>query len=157
MQDWLDTWRINNQINLQLLEAIPAKALDVVAPSGGRSVARQFAHIYTLRRAWIEPSAPDLVKNLTPVRTRSKAEQAALNHHLLHQALINSGEAMRIFLERGFAKGKISGFKSHPTAFLAYLIAHEGYHRGEIGIILTQGGYPLANDIAYSLWNWDQF
>ncbi len=156
MQDWLDTWRINNQINLALLEAIPAKALSAVATSGGRSVARQFAHIYTVRRAWIEPSAPDLVENLAKVRTRSKADQSAITHDILRQALMASGEAMGIFLERGFAKGKISGFKSHPTAFLGYLLAHEGYHRGEIGIILTQGGYPLPDDVSYGLWNWDQ-
>ncbi|MDQ2888166.1 MAG: hypothetical protein M3Y39_19015 [Chloroflexota bacterium] len=44
---------------------------------------------------------------------------------------------LRTAFERG---GKVKGFKSHAVAFLGYLISHESYHRGEIGIILTQAG-----------------
>lgn len=154
MQDWLDTWHINNRINLYLLDALPAEALAGVSASGGRSVALQFAHMHTVRVSWIEPSAPDLLENLTKIPTRSKADKAAITHDLLRTALTASGTAMSTFLERGFTQGKISGFKPHPAAFLGYLLTHEGYHRGEIGIILTQSGYPLPDEIAYGLWDW---
>jgi uncharacterized damage-inducible protein DinB len=37
---------------------------------------------------------------------------------------------------------------------MGYLISHESYHRGEIGIILTQAGYKLDQKIAYGMWEW---
>ena len=51
-------------------------------------------------------------------------------------------------------KGTIKGFKPHVPAFLGYLIAHESYHHGEIGIALNEIGYPLDRKTAFGLWEW---
>src|SRR5689334_22572403 len=108
LNDLLDTWRIHNRINLFLLEAISAEALQAKTEGYSRSVAAIFAHIYSVRRSWIEPSAPDLLEKLPKISAKTKEDLAAINRESLKVAFLASGEAMETFLERGFAKGEIS-------------------------------------------------
>jgi uncharacterized damage-inducible protein DinB len=49
---------------------------------------------------------------------------------------------------------KVEGFRRSPTAFLGYLIAHESYHHGEIGVMLDLGGHKLDDKIAAGMWDW---
>lgn len=145
----IDTWNIHNRINLYLLDAIPVEALRGVSASKGWSVGQQFAHMHNIRLTWLEPAASDLFDTL------SKVEKGqATNKTLLRDSLVQSGAAIETLIGRGLETGKIIGFKPHPVAFLGYLISHEGYHRGEIGLILNQAGYPLDKKIAYGLWEW---
>jgi uncharacterized damage-inducible protein DinB len=46
------------------------------------------------------------------------------------------------------------GFKPHPVAFVGYLIAHESYHQGDVGVRLTASGHRLGNKVAYGMWEW---
>jgi uncharacterized damage-inducible protein DinB len=64
----------------------------------------------------------------------------------------NPAQAIETLLRLGLAAGgKIKGIRPHAT-FLGYMIAHESYHRGEIGMVLAQSGHPLDNKIAYGMW-----
>lgn len=149
---WIETWQINNRINLYLLEAVAPEALGGVSASGGRSVALQFAHLHAVRLMWLDTAAPDLT--LAKIPTKTKADKEAVTKELLRDSLIQSGEAIENLLRRGFESGRIKGFKPHPAAFLGYLLSHEGYHRGEICMILTQAGTPLDDKVSYGLWEW---
>lgn len=145
----LDTWQIHNRINLYLLDAIPEAALDDLSASKGRSVGSQFAHMHNIRLMWLGSAASELMEGV------SKIEKAdALNKELLRSALNASSIAIGNLLKKGLKEGKVKGFKPHPMAFLGYLISHESYHRGEIGIILKQAGHPLDEKIAYGQWEW---
>jgi uncharacterized damage-inducible protein DinB len=145
-----DTWNINNRINLYMLEAIPPEALSGLPTSKGRNVGEQFAHMHNVRLMWLEAAAKDLMDGLAKIE---KAD--ALDKDLLKQSLELSGTAIETLLNRSAAAGgKVKGFKPHVTAFLGYLCAHEGYHRGEIGIILNQAGYKLDQKVAYGIWEW---
>lgn len=150
----LETWQIHNRINLYLLDAIAEDALDGVASNGGRSVKAVFAHIHSVRLMWMQEAAPDLLENLDKLPMKTKADKAAVTKAVLQNALTASGEATATLLARGFESGRIKGFKPHPAAYLGYLISHESYHRGEIGIILNQAGTPLDNKISYGMWEW---
>ena len=143
----LDTWKINNRINLYLLDAIADEALGISAPMG-RSVAQQFAHMHNVRLMWLKSGVPELLEGL------EKIEQAVFSKDMLRYGLEDSGRAIEGLLMRGIAAGKIKGFKPHPTAFLGYLIAHDAYHRAEIGLILTQSGHPLDQKTSYGMWEW---
>ncbi len=145
----LDTWAIHNRINLYLLEAIAPDALDDVSASKGRSVAAQFSHLHNVRLMWLSAAAPELAAGLARMETNPAPEKEALR-----AALVASGDAIAKLLTKGLAAGKIKGFKPHPTAFLGYLIAHESYHRGEIGIILAQAGHKLDEKVSYGIWEW---
>lgn len=46
--------------------------------------------------------------------------------------------AVEQMLKDGIERGKVRGFDLHAVAFLGYLISHAAYHRGEIGVTLTQ-------------------
>jgi len=49
MKELIETWEINNRINLYLLEAIDEAYLKDVSASKGRNVGEQFAHIHNVR------------------------------------------------------------------------------------------------------------
>jgi uncharacterized damage-inducible protein DinB len=145
----VDTWNINNRIHLYMLDAIPSEALSGISASKGRSVGEQFAHIHNVRLMWLQSADKALHE------TQSKIEKPdMLNKDLLRERLIQSGEAIATLLIQGLESARIKGFKPHPVAFVGYLLSHEGYHRGEIGIILTQSGHPLDQKTSYGLWEW---
>jgi uncharacterized damage-inducible protein DinB len=152
----IETWQINQRINLYLLEAIPPEALTGVSASGGRSVAAQFAHLHNIRLTWIEVAAPELMTSLQKIPTRSKTDLTAITHQLLRDSLNASAQGIETVLRQSLERGKVRGTKYHAPAFLGYALAHESYHRGEIGIILTQSGHPLPDQISYGIWEWDK-
>src|SRR5258708_38892726 len=126
----VETWQIHNRINLYIFDHISAEAF--AAPTKGRTIGEQFAHMHNNRLDWLEHSAPDLFSTLVKLEQESSSETALVRH-----ALDESGQAIATLIQRGIeAGGKIKNYKPHVTAFMAYLIAHEGYHRGEIGMIL---------------------
>lgn len=145
----IDTWNINNRIHLYMLDAIPPEALPGISLSKGRSVAQQFGHIHNVRLMWLKSAAPELLEGLNKIEPKQPVTKEELRANLEASA-----KAIAELLRQGLAAGKIKGFKPHPAAFLGYLLSHEGYHRGEIGIILTQSGHPLEDKISYGLWEW---
>jgi uncharacterized damage-inducible protein DinB len=148
-QQLLETWEIHSRINLYLLDAIAPDALSGISASKGRNVAQQFAHLHNVRMMWLQSAAPQLMEGLTKFESKTTPDKDALR-----RALEQSAHAIGETLRAGLAAGKIKGFKPHPVAFLGYLIAHESYHHGEIGIILTQSGHPLDKKVAFGMWEW---
>lgn len=150
----VDTWAIHNRILLHLLANIPEEALASVSASGGRSVGQMFAHVHNVRLMWLELSAPDLFKAQAKIPARKKDE---FTRDQLRGALEDSSKAMEELFRRGFENGKIKEIKPHPGAGFGYFIGHEWYHVGEIGITLTQAGFPLGDKVAYGIWEWKNF
>lgn len=146
----VDTWQIHNRIMVYVLDAVAPAALGSRLAGKGRSVGEQFAHLHNVRLMWLRSAAPELLPGLTKIE---KAEASDKEH--LHAALTASGEAIAALLRQVLATGgKIKGFRPHPSAFLGYLVAHESYHQGEIGLILGQAGLPLDKKVAYGMWEW---
>jgi len=154
MNPLLETWQINARITLYVLGAVAPEALKAGKALKLRTVAAQFAHIHNVRLMWLKEAAPDLLEGLDA--SGAGKFDLALNPDAteLRTALDASAGAISVLLERGLESGKIRGFKPHATAFLGYLIAHESYHRAEIGIILTHAGHPLEKKVAFGMWEW---
>lgn len=146
MKDLLETWEINNRINLYLLEGIDEQHLEDTLTSKGRNAGQQFAHIHNVRLMWLKASAPDLLKGMDKLENVSKQAIA--------YSLEKSGDATKALLDRGFREGKIKGFKPHPSAFLGYLISHESHHRGQIILALKQSGHSIDRKIQLGIWEW---
>ncbi|HZS46972.1 MAG TPA: DinB family protein [Blastocatellia bacterium] len=145
----IDTWNINNRINLYLLNAIDPKYLGDISASKGRTVGEQIAHLHNVRLMWLKAAAPDLLKGL------EKIEKENITKELLHSALEKSGAAIATLFKNSVAAGgKIKGFKPHAIAFLGYLISHESHHRGQVALSLKQSGHTLDKKIAYGIWEW---
>jgi len=149
-EQMFDTWKINNRINLYMIEAIPTTALSDRLASKGRTVAQQFAHLHNARLMWLKASAPELLNGLAKIE-----RSTAVSKEMLQDCLEASGEAIGLLLRKGIDNdGKIKGFKPHVTAFLGYLIAHDAHHRGQIALALKQSGHRLPEKIAYGIWEW---
>jgi uncharacterized damage-inducible protein DinB len=146
----VDTWNINNRINLYLLDAIQQVALNDVSASKGRTVAQQLAHLHNVRLMWLKASAPELLEGLEKIE-----KETAVDKKLLARNLKASGQAMTTLFKNSLEnEGRIKGFKPHVTAFLGYVVSHESHHRGQIALSLKQSGHPLDKKIAYGIWEW---
>ncbi len=145
--DLTDTWNISNRINLYVLAAVGSEVL-TAKPAKGRSIAEMFAHVHNVRIDWLKAAAPDLIGNL------AKIEKEALSAEALAAALAASGGAVAGLIERGIESGRVKGFKPHPSAYVGYMVAHDAYHRGEIGTVASQLGHPLDKKTSFGMWEW---
>jgi uncharacterized damage-inducible protein DinB len=146
----VDTWNINNRINLYLLDAIPPAALNDLSASKGRTVAQQLAHLHNVRLMWLKVSAPELMEGIEKIE-----KETAGDKKLLARRLKESGKAMEALLKTSLENGgRIKGFKPHITAFLGYVLAHESHHRGQIALSLKQSGHTLEKKVSYGMWEW---
>lgn len=149
MKEILETWHLNNRINLYLLNAIDEKYLADISASKGRTVAEQFGHMHNVRLMWLKAAMPALLEGQTKMEKESK-----WNKNVLAAELEKSNEAISKLLANGFETGKIKGFKPHPSAFFGYLISHESHHRGQIILSLKQSGHPIDQKTQYGIWEW---
>lgn len=149
MKELIETWHINNRINLYLLDAIDENNLTCISASKGRNVGEQFAHIHNVRLMWLKAAAPDLLEGLTKVE-----KETTITKKMLSTELKKSADAIAALLKKGFEEGKIKGFKPHAYAFYGYLISHDSHHRGQIMLSLKQAAHPVDQKTQYGLWEW---
>lgn len=149
-EDLLGTWQISNRVVLYVLTQITPEQLGARPQNKGRTVGEMLAHLHNTRLLWLEVAD----KSLHASQTKLSKEEA-LDKDKLTQALQASAEAMTTLVQRAVAsRGRVKGFKPHPTAFVGYLIAHDFYHLGEVGIYLAQSGFPLDQKTAFGMWEW---
>ena len=146
----IETWKINNRINLYLLDGIADEHLADVLASKGRDVGKQFAHIHNVRLMWLKASLPEALEGVAKIDT-----EQPISKELLKTSLILSGERITRLLEQSIANGgKVKGFKPHVAAFVGYLVAHDAHHRSQAIIALKQSGHPVDKKIVYGIWEW---
>jgi uncharacterized damage-inducible protein DinB len=143
----LDAWRVNNAIHLRLLDGIPAKGLRAVpAGSRGRNVAQQFVHLHKVRAGWLR-------YNGHQARLKRFPKGASPSRAQLQAAFRASGKAVEQYLAQRLDGGSVRFFKRRPARWLAYMIAHESHHRGQIALALKQAGLRLPEKVALGvLW-----
>jgi uncharacterized damage-inducible protein DinB len=144
----VETWQINNRIDLYLLDGIKEEYLTDALASKGREVGAQFAHIHNVRLMWLKVAAPDLNEKQTKLEDN-------VTRDFLKTRLTESGLAIEELIARAVDNGgKVKGFKPHVTAFLGYLLAHDAHHRSQIILALKQSGHKIDQKVGYGVWEW---
>jgi uncharacterized damage-inducible protein DinB len=139
---------LNHRVTLQLLEHLNAAQLAYSANPRARSIGDQFAHLHHVRIQWLEVSRP------TAVKTLRKIEKGMATQEGLRNALGASAQAIAHLLDEAEKTGTIKAFPRGPAAFLGYLLAHEGHHRGQIILHLKYARMPIDSAAGYGLWEW---
>ena len=149
-----ETWRINNECNLILLESISDEQLPLsLSPRGGASVGYQLAHIYNVRYWKTEVVNKLLVKDSRTivVADPKTTESLAIDFIKSYQWILEI--IQKSVLEND---GKVKGYKIGIIPLIGNFLVHEGHHRGSIISVLKNSGVKLPKEIQWGLWEWSK-
>jgi uncharacterized damage-inducible protein DinB len=152
-------WRTNARATDLLVRGLPPALLNEKIPGAPTRTVRMIAaHLHNARARWIRTlgtehgiHAPRLVNPRTvPVRE-------------LLTALKQSAAGIEALLELGVAHGgevpssTMYVWRNLPLDVghvLAYFVAHEAHHRGQLVLVARQMGRRLDRDITDGIWQW---
>ena len=145
----LAAYATNNRINQFLIVHVPDDAWRAAPPGGkGRDIAAMVAHIHNVRLMWLKSAAK--TETIPP-----KLESDKCTKEDAIQALESSWQALQNVLRAALeTDGRIKGFKPDVAGFLAYLLAHDAHHRGQITMLARQLGHPISQSAMFGLWEW---
>jgi len=148
----LDSWDRNNTILVNLLRLIPAELMDLRGTATSHTLGELFTHMHYCRLVFVFEDAPEIV----PVEP--KGEWAAEpDRDRLVQKLNESCGAVRDAVRTRLASGRaMDRHYDHPILLLQHFIWHEGYHHGQIKLLLKQHGHAIddevAGDVTWDVW-----
>jgi uncharacterized damage-inducible protein DinB len=155
----LSAWRTTSRVNEFLVESLSDELWAARVPGEPRRTVRSIAaHLHNSRCRWIKtlgqehgipvPPFVDLYR-VTPPR--------------LVTALRRSSRGIEAILALGLnADGQVPPSKAYVWRnlpldvghVLAYFVAHEAHHRGQLLMLARQLGYRLPRAITDGLWQW---
>lgn len=149
----LEAWRTNHRINVLLIDAIDSKGMRcTLSARGGRTVVRQFAHLHNNRVWHLRKRAKGLADGLSVFATKEEPAKGQLKKRMKASA-----ERLETYFAQVAAGAPgIRCLRKGPIAYLAYFVAHESHHRGNILLTLKQCGHGVPKDVAYAIWDWDR-
>jgi uncharacterized damage-inducible protein DinB len=148
----LATWRTSSRVTEFLIENLSDEVWRATIPGAPRRTVQMIGgHLHNCRCMWVKM----LGKKQGQKVPRSVDRHRVTRRQLL-PALGRSAEAVSRLLEFGLANGgRLPGFSPPDvTHFLAYHVAHEGHHRGQIVMVARQLGHRLPRDVTNGLWHW---
>lgn len=146
----LDSWDRNNTIMLGLLHILPEGALAARAREDGPSVGALFTHVHYVRLVSVAEDAPEFA---TDVPEEEWVDEREKNR--IAQMLAGSAQVVRDAVKGRVTAGQpMNQHYDHPIFMLQHLLWHEGYHHGQIKLILKLNGQPLDDEEAGAV-TWD--
>jgi uncharacterized damage-inducible protein DinB len=155
----LKAWSTNARITIYLIEQLPAALWDTAIPGAPRRTIRMIAgHMHNARCMWIKT-----LGRPHGIAVPAAVDRRRVSRSQLIRALKRSGRGIAALLTLGLDRdGEIP-----PTAayswrnlpldvghVLAYFVAHEGHHRGQIVLVAREVGHRLSSDVTNGLWQW---
>ncbi|HEY2360294.1 MAG TPA: DinB family protein [Candidatus Angelobacter sp.] len=148
----LDSWDRNNTILINLLRAIPKTGLNARAMQGSPSVAELLGHIHYVRLVFVSEDAPEFASELPGKEWASEPDADRMAQHLN-----DSAKAVRDAVKSRVEAGRAMDVHyDHPILLLQHMIWHEGYHHGQIKLVLKLAGHAISNEeagpITWGVW-----
>lgn len=137
----LDSWDRNNTILINLLRTIPKDAFGTRVMESSPSVGELFGHIHYVRLVFVSEDAPEFASELPreewgmepdPLRMEQRLNESAKAVRNAVKSRVETGRAMDVHYD-------------HPILLLQHMIWHEGYHHGQIKLVLKLSGHPMSN------------
>jgi uncharacterized damage-inducible protein DinB len=155
----LGAWTTNNRVTEYLIERVPLDLWRAPAPAGKhRSVRSIAAHLHNSRRMWIGTLGRE-----HGIAVPARVDERTVTRRGLVAALKRSHRGMVSLLALGLERGgRIPATAAYVWRnlpldvghVLAYFVAHEGHHRGQIVLLARQMGHRLPVEVTGGLWQW---
>jgi uncharacterized damage-inducible protein DinB len=153
----LAAWQTSDRVTQFLIENLPTDLWSMKVPGASRKTVRMIAgHIHNSRCMWITMIG----------RTYGIKAPAGVNRHRVTQtqllrALQRSGRGVARLLTAGLKDGGTlrmnlpwANIPPDVVHFMAYLVAHEAHHRGQIVLVARESGLRLPPAVTSGLWHW---
>ena len=140
----LDSWDRNNTILINLLRALPEGGLEARAMEGSPSIAELFTHIHYVRLVIVLEDAPEFARDMPEEEWVAERDPGRIA-----RMLNDSAKAVRDAVKDRVEAGREMNLHyDHPNLLLQHMVWHEGYHHGQIKLVLKLAGHPLADEEA---------
>jgi uncharacterized damage-inducible protein DinB len=155
----LNTWRTNNRVTVFLVEHLPAVLWTAAVPGAPRRTIRMIAgHMHNARCMWIKTLGQE-----QGVPVPRSVDRRRVARRELVPALQRSSRGILRLLTLGCQQGgripMVSTYvwRNLPLDVghvLAYFVAHEAHHRGQIVVAARTLGHRLPTAVTDGLWQW---
>jgi uncharacterized damage-inducible protein DinB len=156
----LDAWRVNDRVTRFLVDHVPPELWGAAVPGSPRRTVRSIAaHLHNSRLTWLKGLEAGTRHSLPPRVDPREATPRAVS-----EALGRSGGRLVRLLEAGLGNGGefpgVTGrfvwgaWPRNVTLFVAYAVAHEAHHRGQVLLVARELGQRLPPEVAAGLWQW---
>lgn len=160
LQDALLTaWRTSSRVTEYLVEQIPPVLWTAAVPEvPGRTIRAIAAHLHNSRCSWIRTLGHE-----HGIAAPMRVDHRAVTPRQLGAALKRSSRGIGALLALGCQEGgrlpasKLYVWRNLPLDVghvLAYFVAHEGHHRGQIVMAARQLKHRLPLTATAGLWQW---
>lgn len=152
----LNCWKTTNQVSVYLIKMIDPKLWNKKIPGYPRKTTGMLmAHLHNTRQMWIKAiekeKSPEKLKRLNPGATKQEVliamKQSSHAMLILFRACIEKGGVLP-------ARPAWLNFPNDVMHLLAYFVAHEAHHRGQIIMAARQLGQPFERSLTGGLWQW---
>jgi uncharacterized damage-inducible protein DinB len=157
-QVFIAAWHTSHRVTMYLVENLPPELWSQSVPGAPRrTLGMIVAHLHNARCMWIKMLGARHgigVPRTVDGRTARPAEVV--------RALTRSSEGIVRLIELGMARGGVvprAAWQNFPTDlahFLAYFVAHEAHHRGQLVLLARQCGHRLPPGVTAGLWQWNR-
>ncbi len=164
VQALLHAFDTNQTMNDMLIDGITREAWTATppqppSPAGkkarvtGRPISAIVAHMHNVRVMWLKA----LVRSKVEVSVPGQLDRDNVTTAEAKRALAESHKALRGVLEKSLTSdGRIPNFKPDAASFVAYLLAHDAHHRGQISMLARLSGHEIPKQLMFALWEWNR-